>query len=77
MANETVDTAISGRDEERQAAAAYLMDRAAQYMPNSPCVTALMTAAIAIMNGEHAAAWSHGELDGLKVRVRRARKTGP
>lgn len=56
--------------------AAYLLDRVDQYQTNSPCIVALVDAAVALMNGEVDAAVSHGEFDeGLYARVDGLRRT--
>lgn len=50
-------------------AAAYVLDRAAQYDPNSGIVVALENVAEALAKGEHIEARKCGELDALIDRV--------
>ena len=57
-----------------EAAAAYVLDRAAQYVSGSGIVTALENVARALANNEHLVARDHGELDDLTQQVRRLRR---
>lgn len=56
-------------------AAAYVRDRAHQYVPSSGIHDALLEVARAIEQGEHVAAGSCGELDDLVGEIRKRRTT--
>ena len=54
------------------AVAAYAVDRAMQYNPNSGSRTALEQFAVAILDGNHIKAFEHGELDDLMAWAQQA-----
>lgn len=57
--------------------AAYLLDRADQYVTESPCWIALADAANNVLHGEHAKSYQEGEFDEtLIARIRKLKALG-
>ena len=59
------------REEEREAAATYLLDRADQYKTTSPCWVAVSDCAEAVARGEASESLRTGDTEDLLSRVRR------
>ena len=59
------------REEEREAAATYLLDRADQYKATSPCWVAVSDCAEAVARGEASESLRTGDTEDLLSRVRR------